>query len=150
MGGKIEDNYNPKYMCESPDLIPPKYSLLPTLLPNLAQIPVIAPLAPHKRRLRHKLFGTDRARSCRTPAPGTPRCSTRPGCSPLSCRPSGNRAKPGPKPRRTTPLFPEGVTRIMSRLSCLCPVYSDAFYHAHQARYEELSEGGNTHLSPLL
>ena len=28
---------------------------------NLAQIPVIAPLAPHERRLRHKLLGTDRA-----------------------------------------------------------------------------------------
>jgi len=31
------------------------------LLPNLAQIPVIPPLAPHDRRLRHKLLGTDRA-----------------------------------------------------------------------------------------
>jgi len=29
-------------------------------LPNFAQIPVIAPLAPHERRLRHKLPGTDR------------------------------------------------------------------------------------------
>jgi len=35
--------------------------LLPTLLPNLAQIPVIAPLAPDNRQLRQKLPGTDRA-----------------------------------------------------------------------------------------
>jgi len=32
-----------------------------SLLPNLAQIPVIAPLAPHERQLRHKFLGTDRA-----------------------------------------------------------------------------------------
>ena len=34
---------------------------LPTFLPSRAQVHVIAPLAPHERRLRHKLLGTDRA-----------------------------------------------------------------------------------------
>ena len=34
---------------------------MPPLLSNLAQIPVIAPLAPHERRPHHKLLGTDRA-----------------------------------------------------------------------------------------
>jgi len=46
--------------------------LLPALPPNLTQIPVIAPLAPHERQLRHKLFSTGRDRLSPAPAHGTP------------------------------------------------------------------------------